>query len=333
MTNEPAPNAELESMFQLDQADRRLQLGESADAEAALAAIQANDAARRARVRELLASDSVVTGMDFRYAAVIFQHGEIPDDYLMAHDLAFTAMLKNPEPPMGLAGLTEDRFLRSLGRLQRFGSQGSYDPNDPVARIQPTEEDSETAVTDTLRADYMVPPLAVAKEKGVFVTSEYYEGNVRRARERRDPDWQTQAAASPESRELDALYKECVAAANPEAAAVAATARVLSIYRADALGAAAGYGQAAWLLLRSAAHMAADAAEGRYLLAHELAVVAAIRGDVSARRTAAESWDRFLMRAGLAPRYGAALGALPSPDVSAAVRSELMASPHAGTTS
>lgn len=43
--------------------------------------------ARRAEIRQLLAEGKLISGEDFSDAALIFQHGEKPEDFLFAHVL------------------------------------------------------------------------------------------------------------------------------------------------------------------------------------------------------------------------------------------------------
>ena len=54
---------------------------------------------------------------------------------------------------------TEDRFLMSLGRKQRFGTQ--YEPGDKAGTFRLAATDPQ--VTDELRGAVGAPPLADAK--------------------------------------------------------------------------------------------------------------------------------------------------------------------------
>jgi hypothetical protein len=85
--------------------------------------LAANDRARRKRVRELLDQGVLQSGADFSAAAVIYQHGEKPDDYLLAHVLAMIALAKGDQPGRGIAAATLDRYLQSVGQPQVFGTQ------------------------------------------------------------------------------------------------------------------------------------------------------------------------------------------------------------------
>jgi hypothetical protein len=72
-------SSKMHAMFEADQQAR--QGGPNADFDA----IAPEDAKRRAATRELIASNELHTGRDFREASFIFQHGDRPDDYLLAH--------------------------------------------------------------------------------------------------------------------------------------------------------------------------------------------------------------------------------------------------------
>lgn len=83
----------------------------------------ANDAVRRKRVHELLNEGALRTGQDFSDAAIIFQHGTQPDDYLLAHVLAMIAVAKGDKNGREITAVTLDRYLQSIGQSQIFGTQ------------------------------------------------------------------------------------------------------------------------------------------------------------------------------------------------------------------
>lgn len=83
------------------------------------------DAARRADARQLLESGRVRTGLDFERAAFLFQHGDDPADYLLAHSLAMAAIAKGRETALWIASASMDRYLLATGRPQVFGTQRS----------------------------------------------------------------------------------------------------------------------------------------------------------------------------------------------------------------
>jgi hypothetical protein len=82
-----------------------------------------NDAVRRKRVHQLLDEGALRTGRNFSDAAIIFQHGTQPDDYLLAHVLAMIAVAKGDKNGREIAAVTLDRYLQSIGQSQIFGTQ------------------------------------------------------------------------------------------------------------------------------------------------------------------------------------------------------------------
>src|SRR5688500_5358416 len=113
------PNAELTRMFTEDQDDRKPEPGRGIN----WVAVEKRDEARLARVRELYQRDQLRAGADYYHAAMILQHGGQPSDYLLAHELCVVAIAKGEQRAKWLAAASEDRFLGSVGRPQRFGTQ------------------------------------------------------------------------------------------------------------------------------------------------------------------------------------------------------------------
>lgn len=85
--------------------------------------MQAHDAVRRKRVHEMLNEGTVRTINDYTWASFIFQHGETPDDYLLAHVLAMVAASKGDGMGRWIAAATLDRYLYSIKQPQVFGTQ------------------------------------------------------------------------------------------------------------------------------------------------------------------------------------------------------------------
>jgi hypothetical protein len=149
-----APNAELARLFTDDQADRKPEAGRPID----WAVVEKRDKARLARVRELYTRDELRAGEDYWHAAMVLQHGGEPADYLLAHELCVVAIAKGFDRAKWLAAASEDRFLGSVGRSQRFGTQyRSSGPNAPY-QLSPIED----GVTDALRRVFNAPTLAEA---------------------------------------------------------------------------------------------------------------------------------------------------------------------------
>src|SRR5215475_10363694 len=130
---------------------------------------------RRTEAKSLLAAGELKTAQDFHDAAVIFQHGHNPDDYLLAH-LAIEAIAMGDASSKWIAAATLDRYLQSIGQKQVFGTQytsKSYlfllqHKDDPNAKNSPeaqqkgyTQEPLDrNLVPDDLRGDFCVPDQA-----------------------------------------------------------------------------------------------------------------------------------------------------------------------------
>jgi hypothetical protein len=279
----PATNPELKRLKDEDQADRRFK---TPPTEAEWQAISARDRARRAKAREFLDNGGVVTADDYDHAALIFQHGERPEDYELAHELALIAGSLGKFG--SLVALAEDRFLQSIGRKQRFGSQFARDGG----AGEPPEEGTPTAVTDGLRMDLFAPPLTVVKRFGIRANQESVSALIARVEKRLDPAWQKEKAALPEAARL----REAAGGPKPTDAD---RSFALKLYVADALNTAEDYRNAARLV-------ATGAGANHALLAHELATVAVLRRDVPARPLAATTWDRFQVILWRRQRFGTA---------------------------
>ncbi len=119
--------SEVHQLFIQDQWDRGAELGDEKPGSKRVPLtgeqMQANDAARRKRVREMMEQKLLTTGNDFHDAAFIFQHGSEPEDYLLAHVLAMVAVSKGDASARWIAAATLDRYLQSTGEAQIFGTQ------------------------------------------------------------------------------------------------------------------------------------------------------------------------------------------------------------------
>ena len=116
---ESPDNAEMAALVAADQAARD---GGPVD----WSVVGAEDAARRARTRALLEQGALTTAADFDAAALVFQHGDGPDDFLLAHVLATRAIALGRRESEWIAASALDRYLQSIGRGQVYGTQASY---------------------------------------------------------------------------------------------------------------------------------------------------------------------------------------------------------------
>jgi hypothetical protein len=141
-----APNAELAALFQADQADR----GKGVDVDWKVVAPR--DAARRARVRQMLDAGELRAGEDYYNAAFIFQHGDAPSDYLLAHVLANAALALGADAAW-ISSATLDRYLHNIGQMPVFG--GGFTPQ-PDGSLKLDEFDA-ALIPDSVRRIFGVP--------------------------------------------------------------------------------------------------------------------------------------------------------------------------------
>jgi len=113
-------------------------------------------------VKEILAAGDVKAADDYFHAAMVLQHGQGPEDYKLAHELALKASELDADHSTArwLAAAAKDRYLHSIGEPQIYGTQ--FRKVDGKWTLEPIDE---SAVTDEERARWGVPPLASAKER------------------------------------------------------------------------------------------------------------------------------------------------------------------------
>ena len=135
---------ELRRLYDEDQADRSPADGKPVD----WGVVGPRDHGRLARVKGLFAADRLRTANDYYHAAMILQHGEVPEDYLLAHELCVVAITKgkNDRDTRWLAASSEDRFLMNIERPQRFATQFRWADDGPVELYA-----IDPSVTDELR--------------------------------------------------------------------------------------------------------------------------------------------------------------------------------------
>jgi hypothetical protein len=257
-------NVELAALKKVDQTDRAFV---SSPAEIDWERVSVRDAARQNRVRELLMADQVRTAHDFDNAALIMQHGSKPSDYLLAHELASIAAYMGKFG--SLAALAEDRWLVSIGRTQRWGSQFDWDGN--VKEIAT----SQAPVTEQMRRDLLLPTLAEIRQSGMQATMANLDERIAYLERRLDKSrWKPSKELAGRPGETQALIAVRKGQLNtPEDYVIAANA-LLSSKEPDVL-----------------------------LLAHELSVIAMARRSPRALRLFTVSLDRYLAVIGLPPRY------------------------------
>jgi hypothetical protein len=149
--------------------------------------------ARRAEVRKLLEEGKLTSGEDFSDAALIFQHGQTPEEFLFAHVLAVEALIRGDSADKWLIAATLDRYLHAVNRPQVFGTQYPGDKaagNTPkpqvdphVMNIQRTQQPYDAKLLpNSVRQDFCVPGVnQQEKNLAIFNTGHRPEGKLMRA--------------------------------------------------------------------------------------------------------------------------------------------------------
>ncbi|CAM5507382.1 putative protein OS=Sphingobium scionense OX=1404341 GN=GGQ90_001866 PE=4 SV=1 [Sphingobium scionense] len=138
-----ASNEDLKKIFDEDQALRTGQ--DSKDWKQ----IAKSDKVRRQAVMKLLQEGDLKTGQDYERAAIIYQHGETSDDFLMSHSLALAALSKGAPSAVWIATASMDRYLEFIGRPQIYGTQS-------VVQASPAP-DTVAPLPQALRKDLALP--------------------------------------------------------------------------------------------------------------------------------------------------------------------------------
>lgn len=88
---------EMQNIFREDQLVRKGVVWTKAYANS----IAAGDSERHQQVKALLSANKLYSGSDFEQAAFIFQHGDTPKDFLLAHTLALAALARGKQDAYG----------------------------------------------------------------------------------------------------------------------------------------------------------------------------------------------------------------------------------------
>lgn len=153
-------STEMQRIFSEDQADRQINMAAMTPEQRLdwLNKFGPRDAQRRKQVIDLIARAGLHTGQDFDEAAFVFQHGDRPDDYLLAHTLATVAIAKGSAKSRWIAAATLDRYLQKVQQPQIYGTQYFIGPNQGDKFTQ--DPYNRQLVPDSLRLDMCVPDQA-----------------------------------------------------------------------------------------------------------------------------------------------------------------------------
>ena len=146
---------EIDNLYASDIEDRnQINWGD----ENAVNKLREKDKERKQKAKELIENGSLISGLDFHHAALVFQHGETTEDYKLAHELAEKAVDLGDETAKWLYAATFDRWLLSENKSQKYGTQFKQNENGEWEIAQPIDP----SVTDDERVKYNVPPLSEA---------------------------------------------------------------------------------------------------------------------------------------------------------------------------
>ena len=109
-----------------------------------------NDLKRRIQVSELFAEGCFKSAADYYNAAMIFQHGDAPDQYYQAFIWAKRSAELGNFAGKHMSFLAVDRYLVSVGKKQLFGSQYYAKKINTCFCMQPVEK----SFSDKLRKEY-----------------------------------------------------------------------------------------------------------------------------------------------------------------------------------
>lgn len=159
-TLDPKPrhgDSEIHRLCLADQADRR---GIMQKSKAEWDQMAQRDTERRKRAKEIYLSGGLVKAGDYFDAALILQHGDTPDDYLLAHVLCTVAIAKGNADARWLSAATLDRYLQTIQQKQIFGTQYGGD----TKKGYTNEPYDRTLLTDAIRKALDVPTLEQQKK-------------------------------------------------------------------------------------------------------------------------------------------------------------------------
>lgn len=164
----PNNRIEAEKFFDEDQQDRERHLDKTDPT-----LFAEREKARYQKAQEMFArykqNPQTLSVDDIYHLAFLFQHGQTPEDYSKAHELAIEAEKQGREEAKWLTAATEDRYLLSLGKKQKWGTQFMHTA-EGWRYATPMEEDTSSGITDDMRQSRNVP----ARDSQLRIISEIY---------------------------------------------------------------------------------------------------------------------------------------------------------------
>lgn len=223
---------------------------------------------RRDRVMEIVEAGMLAGLQDWDRAALLLQHGQSADDFLLAHILAIPGGIADTPFGRFLCAATLDRFLHTTGRAQIFTTQsGAADPS-VYAPVEPFDDSMSQSVRTRFRLEPVRGKPAV-------------EAKTKKASARELPKLFESSRKSPAGEETPEWLE-----------------RTRALVLAGTLESAKDFGTAARILL-------ASSSSDDLLSAHVLALCAAFEArSPESRVLCAETLDRFLLSIGKKQRFG-----------------------------
>lgn len=154
---DPQVSQRMKKLFDVDQSSRRGIMNHKER----WAKLEEEDRARRVEVMSYIANGKLASADDFYYAAMIFQHGNCVDHYKLSNQLAEKSMDMGNHDARWLYAASFDRYLMTLGKPQKFGTQYVQDSKSGKWELYSVDP----ATTDEERARYDVPPLAQTQKQ------------------------------------------------------------------------------------------------------------------------------------------------------------------------
>ena len=131
----------------------------------------------------MLDKGEIKRAQDFADAAVLFQHGEIADDYLLAHVLAMEAVIRGMLRGQVDRSRHTGRLFNGVGKSQIFGTRYTADreaaklPTRPLvdarvfSAVRTQSPFDQKLLPDSVRVDFCVPDRAQqVKNLAIFNT-------------------------------------------------------------------------------------------------------------------------------------------------------------------
>lgn len=140
-------NSRLAELAKSDQLDRKRNTPE----------ISKNDRARLKEVKTIISEDTLITSNDYFNAAIVLQHGDEPQDYKTANDLAKKAVEidEGNQKAKILVAQSMDRYLLSINKPQIYGTQrkllGELEYMQPIDTLQISDFERKQLGLRTIR--------------------------------------------------------------------------------------------------------------------------------------------------------------------------------------